>query len=163
MILDGGACSVGIESTVLDLTNDTPTILRPGQVTAADLLPIIGPVVTRPTIAATTTRAHSPGQHEIHYAPRTPAFYFTTAQRGLIPPPDDIGLVALSPLRVFKDWEKIVAMPNDPTEYAQRLYAVLRKLDTMNLRALYIEIPPNHPEWSAIRDRLTRAARPLPT
>ena len=161
MILDGGPCTVGIESTVLDLTTATPTILRPGQVTAADLLPIIGPVATRQTITPTTTAAHSPGQHEIHYAPRTPAFHFTTAQRGLIPPPDDIGLIALSPLRVFKDWEKIVAMPNDPAEYAQHLYAVLRKLDSMNLRAIYIEIPPDRPEWLAIRDRLMRAAKPF--
>lgn len=162
MILDGGPCAVGIESTVLDLTTATPTILRPGQITAADLQPIIGPIATRQTITPTTTPAHSPGQHEIHYAPRTPAFYFTTAQRSLIPPPDDIGLVALSPTHVFDDAEKIAAMPNDPTEYAQRLYAVLRKLDSMNLRALYIEIPPDRPEWSAIRDRLIRAAKPLP-
>ncbi|MDB5323820.1 MAG: translation factor [Phycisphaerales bacterium] len=161
MILDGGACSVGIESTVLDLTGPTPMILRPGQVTVADLEPIIGPVSFRQTILAPNTAAASPGQHEIHYAPRTPAFYFTTAQRGLIHP-EEHGIVVLSPLRVFKDWEKIVAMPNDPIEYAQHLYAVLRKLDTMKLRALYIEIPPDRPEWAAIRDRLTRAATPLP-
>jgi L-threonylcarbamoyladenylate synthase len=161
LILDGGPCTVGIESTVLDLTGPTPTILRPGQVTPADLEPIIGPVDVRQTITDPTTAAASPGQHETHYSPRTPAYYFTTAQRGLIHPEEN-GIVALSPLRVFKDCEKIVAIPNDPVEYAQRLYAVLRKLDTMKLRAIYIEIPPDRPEWTAVRDRLTRAARPLP-
>jgi L-threonylcarbamoyladenylate synthase len=162
MILDAGACSVGIESTVLDLTTATPTILRPGVVTLADLEPIIGPVDFRATVSDPTAPAASPGQQETHYAPRTPAYTFTTAQRGLVHPEDN-GIVVLSPLRVFKDWEKIIAMPNDPVEYAQRIYAVLRKLDAMKLRAIYIEIPPDRPEWAAIRDRLTRATRSLPT
>jgi L-threonylcarbamoyladenylate synthase len=53
-------------------------------------------------------------------------------------------------------------MPTDPDQYAHHLYATLRRLDAMNLPALYVEMPPDAPEWSAIRDRLTRATRVLP-
>jgi L-threonylcarbamoyladenylate synthase len=161
MILDGGPCAVGIESTVLDLTTSPPTILRPGGVTPADLEPILGPVRLNPSIASPDRPTTSPGQHPIHYAPRTPAYRFETSQRGLIHP-DNHGLVILSPLRVFKEWGSIIAMPNDPAEYAQHLYAVLRNLDTMNLQAIFIEIPPDVPQWAAIRDRLIRATQPLP-
>jgi L-threonylcarbamoyladenylate synthase len=52
-------------------------------------------------------------------------------------------------------------MPTDPDQYAHHLYATLRRLDAMNLPALYVEMPPDAPEWSAIRDRLTRAPPPL--
>jgi L-threonylcarbamoyladenylate synthase len=65
--------------------------------------------------------------------------------------------VALSPLKVFARWGPIVAMPNDPAEYARHLYAVLRELDGMKLHTIYVEEPPDRPEWSAVRDRLRRA------
>jgi L-threonylcarbamoyladenylate synthase len=55
-----------------------------------------------------------------------------------------------------------IHMPANPTDYAHELYASLRRLDALNLPALYIEMPPDEPQWSAIRDRLIRATRPLP-
>jgi L-threonylcarbamoyladenylate synthase len=161
MILDGGACSVGIESTVLDLTTSPPTILRPGHVIADDLAPILGAIHSRNLIVGSATATVSPGQQEIHYAPLTPTFRFTTAHRGLIHPENN-GVVVLSPLHIFKKSGSIIAMPNDPTDYARHLYAVLRELDQMHLQAIFIEIPPDQPQWAAIRDRLTRASRPLP-
>lgn len=161
LILDGGACAIGIESTVLDLTTSTPTILRPGLVTAADLEPLIGPVQFQHASRDVSVPAASPGQQETHYAPITPTYRFATSQRGIIRPENN-GLVILSPLRVFKQWGSIIAMPNDPLDYARHLYAVLRDLDTMKLRAIFIEIPPDEPKWAAVRDRLMRASRPLP-
>jgi L-threonylcarbamoyladenylate synthase len=53
-------------------------------------------------------------------------------------------------------------MPNDPPEYQRHLYAILRELDGMGLRAIYIEVPPDRPEWAAVRDRIIRATQPLP-
>jgi L-threonylcarbamoyladenylate synthase len=158
MILDGGACEVGIESTVLDLSGERPRILRPGRVTAADLEPILGPVGAGPVSVKGDTPAVSPGQQDVHYAPRTPTYRFDTSQRGVISP-DGNGIVVLSPLRVFKEWGPIVALPNHPGEYARHLYAVLRRLDGEGLRAIFVEMPPDRPEWAAVRDRLMRATR----
>jgi L-threonylcarbamoyladenylate synthase len=161
MILDGGACAVGIESTVLDLSGDTPTILRPGGVTAADLEPLVGPVVVRGGSVRTEEAAKSPGQQDVHYAPTTPTYRFETSQRGLVQP-DGHGIVVLSPLPEFHEWGPIVAMPNDPAAYAQHLYAVMRKLDAGGLRAIFVEMPPDVPAWGAVRDRLMRATRVMP-
>jgi L-threonylcarbamoyladenylate synthase len=166
MILDGGPCEVGIESTVLDLTTPTPTILRPGRVKAADLEPILGRVITREHALSTDTPAVSPGQADVHYAPATPTYRFETSQRGLIHPETDDGvpngMVVLSPLVVFKKWGPIIAMPNLPDLYARHFYNVLRELDAQNLHAICIEIPPDEPKWSALRDRIRRASKPLP-
>jgi L-threonylcarbamoyladenylate synthase len=161
MILDGGPCGVGIESTVLDLSGDTPTILRPGRVTAAELEPLIGRVVVRGGSVDPSAPATSPGQQDVHYAPTTPTYRFDTSQRGIVQP-DGHGIVVLSPLQIFKEWGPIVAMPNDPPAYAQHLYAVLRKLDALGLRAIFVEMPPDVPAWGAVRDRLMRATRAMP-
>ncbi|QOV90770.1 L-threonylcarbamoyladenylate synthase [Humisphaera borealis] len=164
LVLDGGPCKVGIESTVLDLTGEVPTILRPGGVSRRQLEFILGTVREPDLVAAPAASQTSPGQMERHYAPLTPAVRFETAQRGLIHPQTDAqsnGIVVLSPLKIFKKWGPIVAMPNDPTEYAQHLYAVLHELDGMRLRTIYIEVPPEKPEWIAIRDRIRRATVPL--
>ena len=160
LVLDGGPCAVGIESTVLDLTGDVPTILRPGGVSKKQLEFIVGTVEERGGVTSVTRSATSPGQHETHYAPTTPAVRFETAQRGLINPHTDAqsnGIVVLSPLKILTKWGPIVAMPNDPPEYARRLYGVLRELDGMSLHTIYIEMPPDEPAWAAVRDRLRRA------
>lgn len=168
LILDGGPCDVGIESTVLDLSTDVPRILRPGAITREQIESLIGGVeVAKDRVTEVTLSAASPGQHAVHYAPRTPAFRFDTPQRGLIPldAPDGRrnGLVAIgSATDQVVTWNHVVAMPREPQLYARHLYEVLRELDALNLANLYIEMPPDTPEWTAVRDRLSRATRPLP-
>jgi L-threonylcarbamoyladenylate synthase len=157
LILDGGPCTVGIESTVLDLTVNPPAILRPGAISREQIQSIIGPVSLAPVTKDSSTPAPSPGQHEIHYAPRTPAFRFDPSQRRAIP----IGRVAVVTLDPRIESEVVIHMPATPHEYARRLYSVLRDLDGLNLPAIYIELPPDKPEWLAVRDRLRRATRPL--
>jgi len=171
LVLDGGPCNVGIESTVLDLTDAAhPTILRPGHISASEIAAVLGQdVYLHSSTTPTDAPASSPGQHEIHYAPRAPAYRFSTAQRGLIQPEtpagEKNGLVVLSPLIIkggVKKWEYIVAMSRDPAAYAQHIYEVLREIDAMEPAAIFIEMPPDEPEWTAIRDRLRRATRDLP-
>jgi L-threonylcarbamoyladenylate synthase len=165
LILDGGPCSVGIESTVLDLTTDVPTILRPGGVSRRQLEAVLGKVDERGLVTSVTTAASSPGQHPVHYAPATPAFRFHAWQRGLIQGETEgrpSGLLVLSPQNEFDRYGPIVAMPNDPPQYQRILYASLRELDGMGLRAIYIEVPPLRSEWAAVRDRIIRATQPLP-
>ena len=164
LVLDGGPCTVGIESTVLDLSRERPTILRPGAVSRRQIEHILGPVEVAAPSAHASVAATSPGQHPVHYSPRTPAVRFETSQRGFILPETDgqkNGIVVLSPLKVFKKWGSIVAMPNDPPDYARHLYSVLRELDDLGLHTIYIEVPPDVPEWAAVRDRIIRATRPF--
>jgi L-threonylcarbamoyladenylate synthase len=168
VILDGGPCRVGIESTVLDLSGEVPRILRPGAVTRRQLEFILGPVEFPPGgVTSVTLSAPAPGQHEIHYAPHTPAYRFETSQRKLIHPetPDGRinGILAVGTGReTVRKWGSIVAMPREPALYARHLYKVLRELDAMKLAAIYVEVPPDEPEWAAVRDRLLRATKPLP-
>ena len=133
MVLDGGPCAVGIESTVISLAGTTPRILRPGMITQTQIEQLIGPV----EIGA---GAESPGQHPRHYSPRTPIIL------GNFPPEGNGRHLSLA------------RMPRDAASYAERLYRMLHELDQQGLDWISIELPPDTPEWAGIRDRLTRAA-----
>jgi L-threonylcarbamoyladenylate synthase len=167
LILDGGPCAVGIESTVLDLSGERPRILRPGAVTRRQIEFIVGPVDVASAVTAETVPAASPGQHAVHYAPRTRAVRFDTPQRGLIHVDTrdgrPNGLIAVGTMRdCVKKWGRVVAMPREPALYARHLYEVVRELDGMGLATIFIEMPPDTPEWAAVRDRVTRATVPMP-
>ena len=148
IILDGGPCAVGIESTVLDLSAGVPHILRPGAVTREQIEVVLGPVEvsTRSLPADARSPAVSPGQHERHYAPRTPAFRVDPAQLR------DLDLTDAA----------LIDLTLDPESYARNFYARLRLLDQQHFGAIYIVMPPAASEWAAVRDRITRATRPLP-
>jgi L-threonylcarbamoyladenylate synthase len=148
LILDGGPCKVGIESTVLSLVGEVPLILRPGAVTREMIEDVIGARVEeeRHAIAEASSPSASPGRFEKHYAPRTPAFRFEPQERGRIDLTDSA----------------IMDMTLDPESYARQFYARLRMLDGQQLRAIYVELPPDTQEWRAVRDRILRATRPLP-
>lgn len=147
LILDGGPCAVGIESTVLDLTGSVPRILRPGGVSRMEIERVIGPVsLIEPPRADSHSPMLSPGQLPVHYAPITPAYRFEATERGKIGGDDAV----------------ILDISLDAQAYARQFYARLRMLDRQNLRAIYIEIPPDTAEWAAVRDRILRATRPLP-
>jgi L-threonylcarbamoyladenylate synthase len=166
VILDGGACTVGIESTVLDLSTDVPRILRPGVVTRKQIEFIIGRVGIGAAVDDAAVASASPGRHAVHYAPHTPAYRFETGRRGGVPAlaPDGrrVGILALGATRDEVNRRgTVVAMPREPALYARHLYEALRELDAMNLAALYVELPPDTPEWAAVRDRLTRATIPM--
>jgi len=132
-ILDGGPCTVGIESTVISLAGVTPRILRPGMISQPQIEEIIGPVDAG-------AGADSPGQHPVHYSPRTPLILGDSPRTGR---------------GVRLDFH---SMPSDPAGYAERLYAVLHRLDREGYDWISIEPPPSTPEWAGVLDRLTRAA-----
>ena len=145
LIMDGGPCLVGIESTVLSLV-DRPMILRRGAVTREMVEEVLQePVRVADTIAEATSPMRSPGQLAVHYAPRTPAFRFEPSQRARIDLTD----------------AAIIEPTLDPETYARNFYARLRMLDQQNLLAIYIEMPPDTPLWAAVRDRILRATKPL--
>jgi L-threonylcarbamoyladenylate synthase len=170
-ILDGGPCSVGIESTVLDLTSPVPVILRPGAITAEQIAAEIGPVSDFKGAVRSDLAAVSPGQQAIHYAPRAPAYHVSrhnldAAMRFCRPPAGElVAFVSLGPTPAALNrirFAHTIEMPASPEEYARSLYAVLRDLDLINPSAILIEMPPDEPQWAAVRDRLSRATRRLP-
>ena len=133
MILNGGPCTVGIESTVISLAGPTPRILRPGMITQTEIEQVIGPVEVG-------GGAESPGQHPRHYSPRTPIIL------------DDI------PHEGRGRRLSLARMPRDASSYAERLYRMLHELDEQGYDWISIELPPDTPQWAGIRDRLSRAA-----
>ncbi len=138
MILDGGATTVGIESTVLSLAGSSAILLRPGMVTKAEIEAVIGPVQL---LGMVTEGAHaSPGLHSRHYSPKTP-------------------LILVEPGKLPSCGRGIcIPMPADPREYAAVLYERLHAADAQGWDWIAIEHPPPGEEWSAIRDRLERAS-----
>lgn len=161
LILDGGPCNVGIESTVLDLTTPRPTIVRPGGVTRAQIEKVIGPIDAKNMVTEVTTPASAPGQHELHYAPRTPAYRVEPSEIGAVRANASVGLVTLGAGHDVQRSGSTVILPASPAAYGRHLYSILRELDAMGLNAIYVEMPPHEPPWAAVRDRLTRATRPM--
>jgi L-threonylcarbamoyladenylate synthase len=154
-ILDGGPCQIGIESTVLSLVGE-PTILRPGGISQAQIESVIGPVKLAGKTVDASQVAASPGQQPVHYSPTTPTFRFESEDRHKIAISSrDIVLAMMLGVR------QNIAMPVDAIEYARRLYAALHEADAGGFDRILIELPPNAPEWLAVRDRIYRAARPI--
>ncbi len=158
LILDGGACDVGIESTILDLSSGSPTLLRPGRIGVAEIESALGVQVA--LAAAHAPRA--PGMLTAHYAPRLPL---------LLAPASDLDSVvreqaASGPVAVLARRPRPPDSPSvmwqlaasDEQTYAHDLYALLRVLDRSSCALIVVETPPERPEWDAVRDRLTRAA-----
>lgn len=151
-ILDGGACTVGIESTVLSLAGPMPVLLRPGGVSRALIEAVIGPVVQQSEPAAAAHPA--PGMHPRHYSPRTKLLL---VREGGVP---QEGSGAYLQLHVSPRSEvrMVVPMPADARKYAAQLYGVLHELDAQDFDWIAVDSPDDDPEWDAIRDRLRRAA-----
>ncbi len=158
MVLDGGACPVGIESTIVDLSGPTPRLLRPGVVTRQQLEDVLGVPVESSAVGAPRVS----GALEKHYAPRTPLELVPVgrvAERVAATAPRAVAVLA-------PDWA-VRAAPNlrlhllaadRPSEYARTLYDNLRRLDASGAVHLIIAEPPQGPDWEAVRDRLKRAS-----
>src|ERR1700741_2181433 len=141
-LLDGGPCKVGLESTVIAVTKDGLEVLRPGMA-----------FVEAAAEATQAEAAHrSPGQHKKHYSPRTRVLLVA---HGHLP---QEGRGAYLWLQHEAKAALAMRMPVSAEEYAAQLYARLHDLDGEEWDWIAVELPPNTKEWSAIRDRLTRAA-----
>lgn len=167
MILDGGACTVGIESTIVDLTATQPRILRPGGVSRAQIEAVLG--VALPEHATQTSAApRVSGSLVSHYAPHTPVRWVERAQLDASVHStslhNTVGVIALAtmatPNSALRNSQRVQwrVLPADPGEYAQQLYAQLRALDELQLDLILLEVPPHTAPWEAVRDRLRRAA-----
>lgn len=171
LILDGGPCGRGIESTVVDCTTDPPRILRPGPLSRAAIEAAVGNAAIWPESAdhpqTDAGAARSPGQSLRHYAPKTPleigadAAHRVAALLGagrrvgwLTSRTDDPAVRTLAESRDLV----VVPMPADPEAFAARLYGTLHALDQRQLDRIVVDAPPDTEAWRAIRDRLGRAS-----
>ncbi|MFN3199087.1 MAG: L-threonylcarbamoyladenylate synthase [Bradymonadia bacterium] len=167
VILDGGPCDVGVESTIVDLTGPKARVLRPGHVTPEALGAVLGYVPDAGPVVVEGNAGEAPGTLASHYAPRAGVYLLPRGALAQAALEDYIGAgeaVAVyarcgrpSDLPEAIIWRRA---PDSPRQYAQQLYATLRALDEAGVDSILVETPPEHPQWQAIADRLSRAAAP---
>jgi L-threonylcarbamoyladenylate synthase len=151
LILDGGPCQVGIESTVLSLTESVPRLLRPGGISRTQLEEILG----RINSAEKTEGADpAPGMHPRHYSPQTPLYLVTEGKV----PERGRGIYLQHNCQPSRADIVIHQMPSFPTQYATELYEVLHQADAGNYGWIAVDRPPSSADWEAVHDRLKRAS-----
>jgi L-threonylcarbamoyladenylate synthase len=162
MILDGGACQVGLESTIVDLSGAKPRLLRPGQLPQADIEEILGMPFALPD---EKEQIHAPGMMEVHYAPVTPTLLCSGKEieeilRGKFSRnKGNTGVLAFGGQTDCAFAYQVIPMPADCRGYAQNLYNSLRIMDNAGIGLILIEQPPLTEEWRAINDRLIKAGK----
>jgi L-threonylcarbamoyladenylate synthase len=160
LILDGGPCAVGIESTIVAFVDDAPVLLRPGGIAVADLEHALGR-----SLATRDGRApRAPGTLPAHYAPRTPAVLVAPAAllaelAQLGERDEDVAVLARTVERPTDFEDAWIRAPAEAAAYAHDLYANLRTLDAANADVILVESVPPDDAWLAVRDRLARATR----
>jgi len=187
-LLEGGEARVGIESTIVDLSNPDapPRILRPGHIQASDIQGVLGSTVlaAEPKAPATSDTTHSDvprvsGSLKAHYAPRTPLYLFQRPELSMQIKNNQKKRVAIISCGDLDDTtlkEPLLqnkctvtsqdeqqqfyyeVLPAEPAQYASTLYATLRRLDRCGFDALWFERPPQSNAWAGVNDRLGRAA-----
>ena len=158
LILDGGRCAVGIESTIVDVSGPAPRLLRPGGIGLAAIAEVIG----RVPLAAGGDAPRAPGRLAAHYAPRTTmvlvdARSLAEAVRAAVQSSRRVAVFSRQPAPRSPGVIELRA-PGSAPEYAQVMYRALRELDQAGADLLLVEAVPDTAEWLAVRDRLARAA-----
>ncbi|GAB2488438.1 L-threonylcarbamoyladenylate synthase [Comamonas humi] len=162
LVLDGGACAVGIESTIVDCTRGMPVLLRPGAITRADIERACGlRPLSKEELPAHTPRAS--GTLLAHYAPNAKvrlmdAKQLQSALDVLGPDARHIALYHRAPLTTASRHIVQRTMPGDALAAARELFGTLRDLDALGVKLIWIETPPGSPDWEGVYDRLQRAA-----
>lgn len=168
-VLDGGACEVGIESTIVDCTRAQPVLLRPGVLTPEQLSAACGVTVTLSPALQGCLDEHAPrasGTLASHYAPHAKvrllkADAFASALQALNQSSamQTVACWTRSPLALsLPTWAQWFAMPHDARACAHDLFAQLREFDRLGVSQIWVETPPDDSSWDGVRDRLIRAA-----
>jgi L-threonylcarbamoyladenylate synthase len=157
MVLDGGACEVGIESSIVDCSRERPALLRPGLLSRARIEAALGEPLAEPDAAA----PKASGTLAAHYAPAARVRLMDAEQLALLSATaaasgglEGVAVYSRAQLPAWR-WQ---ALPADPAAAAHELFAVLRALDAAGAREIWVESPPRDPAWDGVRDRLSRAA-----
>ena len=158
-VLDGGACKVGIESTIVSVEGDDWQLLRLGMLPETSIEALAGRPALKSNMYSTKALPKVPGQHLLHYSPKTPVKLFQSRE-------ELINFVKTSQKKsaalLFGAGEypscHYVQLSDQPAVAAEALYGALHELDALQLEQLLVEMPPRTTEWAAIKDRLSRAA-----
>jgi L-threonylcarbamoyladenylate synthase len=166
IVVDGGPCPVGIESTVLDLTTDPPKILRPGMIGPASLVAVTGKLEGMGIAGAPEMILRSPGLLPRHYAPKAKLWLcgwqdwedlaVQIASFGI--KGDAIHVIAHTRIPAAGQFGRVVVIPHDPEAFARAIYAELHACDEGGAELIVVEALPETEAWLAITDRLRRAA-----
>lgn len=166
LILDGGPCPVGIESSIVDCTRSVPVLLRPGMLSQAQLLRICGQQVFSPDAFTKSEAPRASGTLSSHYAPNAKVQVMETEklaaalQNVVIPPGYRIG-IWLQTLAAPREKHWVArSMPINPDACAQALFATLREFESLGVAEIWVQAPPDGADWGGIKDRLQRAATP---
>jgi L-threonylcarbamoyladenylate synthase len=158
LILDGGACEVGIESTILDLSSGAPVLLRPGRIASEEIEALLAQAVARAGAAA----PRAAGTLAAHYAPRLPLLLVPADRLEAVCEEQGalraVAVLARRPAPAASRARRWLTASPDSARYAHDLYAALRELDRSGSDVILVESPPDTLEWRAVRDRLQRAA-----
>ena len=163
LVLEGGPCRTGIESTVVDLSSPRARILRPGLIGAGEIATVLGrPVEEGSAVISPSAAMPSPGMLARHYAPRTKAQLFDAAELdALLRAASGRAIVIAHKRLPVPPPHELILMPDDAQDYAHLLYATLREADAQSPAIILIQQPPESSgAWHAILDRLTRATTP---
>lgn len=153
-VLDGGACEVGIESTIVSVEEDDWRLLRLGMIAEADIAAAAG----KSAAATKGVVPRAPGQHRLHYSPTTPIRLFDSKSDLLAFSETQMRSAALLIGEGTIAHGPTYHLSDNADDAAEHLYETLHKMDALSLELLLIEMPPNKPGWFAIRDRLSRAS-----
>lgn len=164
LILDGGPCEVGIESTIVDCTRGAPVLLRPGRVTREQIETVTGLTLRdKDELAAQTAQVtpRASGTLESHYAPRAKVRLMdSVALQSALNVLESGSRIAVYARSIPKRSVGVLhrSMPQDAHEAAHELFAALRELDATGVQQIWVEAPPDASEWEGVADRLRRAA-----
>ena len=162
LVLDGGACAVGIESTIVDCTRGVPVLLRPGAITRDDIARVCGQrPLSKEELSTQAPRAS--GTLLAHYAPNAKvrlmdAQQLKAAVEILGKDAPALAIYHRSPLRSPARQLQLRAMPASAADAARQLFGDLRALDALGVPLIWVETPPASADWEGVRDRLQRAA-----
>lgn len=154
-VLDGGTCAIGIESTIIDMTKKTPTILRYGAITQQMIEDFLGGPVDAPA----THQEKVAGNMKYHYQPEKPLFLIKIAEiQKYHQTKTAAAFLHISNPQTRRSEISYYQMPDNPTEYAQCLYELLHQIDQTESAMILVERPPERSEWKGVIDRLVKAS-----
>ncbi|QEN08800.1 threonylcarbamoyl-AMP synthase [Oceanispirochaeta crateris] len=156
MVLEGGPCRVGVESTVLDLTARQPIILRPGGLTREEIESVLGPV---DLFNRTTSSPTAPGQLAMHYSPRKPLYIVDDL--GDIPHKESAAALIFQDISRAEGFahSEVLSLSGSTLEAASRLFSALHSLDQQDIRCIYAEKIPEEGLGRAVMDRVFKASK----
>jgi len=158
LVIDGGRCQCGLESTIIDVTGDSPNILRLGAIDTDAITTALGKKI----LVAQTSNISAPGTLAAHYAPHTPLHLISSEKlkefvEQLLSEHKTVAVLAKQPAFFKHASIQWIMMPNTPSAYAYELYARLHEADDGKHEAIVVETVPKDESWSAIHDRLKKA------